>query len=201
MQWCSEIAGGSTPGFMTNLTGCSRGRKAAGWIDASGHWDDERHRAWKKESGVGERGEGLGFYRLSTGVGKRASFDGFKHGLPLSPTLLEPHPIAATSWEWLKRRECRPSLSLIGGKKNDRSEERDPNPLDLVNNGLPAPSDNGLPVRNAAKLWRALLNSIAISIWSRMENWCKHWQREREKERNISEIYYANININRCFTF
>ena len=55
MQWCSEIVGGSTPGFMTDLTGCSRRRKAAGWIDASPTMKDigrkRRRVAWMKEKG------------------------------------------------------------------------------------------------------------------------------------------------------
>lgn len=151
MQWRSEIVGGSTPGFMTNLTGCSRGRKAVGWIDASGRRRRKTPGVIEGEVAWVSEEKGLGFYRLSTGAGKRAGFDGFKHGLPLSPTLPEPHPIAATTQEWLKRRKRRCPLCLSSGKKSDRSGEEDPNPLDLVNNGLPAPSDNGLPVRNAVK--------------------------------------------------
>jgi len=41
--------------------------------------DAERER---KKEWCGGR---VGFYRLSAGVGKRAGFDGFKHGLPLLP--------------------------------------------------------------------------------------------------------------------
>lgn len=115
MQWRSEIVGGSTPGFMTNLTGCSRGRKAAGWIDASGRRRRKTSDVREGEVASVSEEEGLGFYRLSTETGKRAGFDGFKHGLPLSPTLPEPHPIAATTREWLKRRKRRGFLCLSSG--------------------------------------------------------------------------------------
>jgi len=65
-----------------------------------------------------ERGEGrVGSYRLSAGVGKRAGFDGFKHGLPLSPALPEPHPIARERERERERARERRRGGRGGGRK------------------------------------------------------------------------------------
>jgi len=164
MQWRGEIVGGSTLGFMTNLRGCSRRRKAAGWKHAFGHQrrkiPDVREGEWREWT----RGR-VRFLSIIDWSRKKSRLWWIQTRPTTFAYSTRTTPHRGHSVRVVEATGTPPPLCFsLRGKRVIDPEKEIRIHSTSVNNGLPAPLDNGLPIRNAAKLRRALLNSIAISI-------------------------------------